>query len=164
MNPGGIRADLFCGAGLICNATYGDLFTVQPFGNSLVRMDLTGDQVYQLLEQQFPPNQTGAIIRFLQVSGLSYSWDNARVDPVSRACSGCVLEVRKDGFPINRQALYSLTVNSFMATGGDRFTVLIDGTNRIGGPLDIDALEAYVGTLPQPFSAPAVGTRIIRLN
>ncbi len=62
MNPGGIRADLFCAAGLVCNATYGSLFTVQPFGNSLVKMDLTGDQVYMLLEQQFPPNQTGTTI------------------------------------------------------------------------------------------------------
>ncbi len=57
-----------------------------------------------------------------------------------------------------------MTVNSFLATGGDRFIVLNDGINPIGGPLDIDALEAYVGTLPPPFSAPAVGSRIIKLN
>ena len=164
MNPGGIRADLFCGAGLVCNATYGDLFTVQPFGNSLVRMELTGDQIYQLLEQQFPPNQTGTTIRFLQVAGLSYTWDNSKLDPVTRVCRGCVIEVRKEGFPINRQAIYSVTVNSFMATGGDRFTVLINGTNRLGGPLDIDALVDYLGTLKQPFGAPALGGRIIRLN
>lgn len=163
MNPGGIRADLLC-ATEVCNATYGSLFTVQPFGNSLVRMDLTGDQVYTLLAQQFPPNQTGTTVRFLQVSGLSYTWDNAKVDAVTKVCAGCIIEVRKDGFPINRQALYSVTVNSFMATGGDRFIVLNDGINRIGGPLDIDALEIYVGTLPPPFSAPAVGTRIVRLN
>ena len=164
MNPGGIRADLLCAAGQTCNATYGSLFTVQPFGNSLVRMDLTGDQIYTLLQQQFPPNQTGAIIRFLQVSGLSYTWDNARVDPATKVCSGCIIEVRKDGFPITGQAFYSVTVNSFLATGGDRFIVLNDGINPIGGPLDIDALEAYVGTLPPPFSAPAVGSRVIKLN
>jgi 5'-nucleotidase len=163
MNPGGIRADLLCGAGLTCNATYGNLFTVQPFGNSLVRMDLTGEQVYRLLEQQFPPNQTGTTIRFLQVSGLSYTWDNARVDPLTRVCTACIAEVRKDGFPINRLALYSVTVNSFMATGGDRFAVLIDGTNRVGGPLDIDALVDHIGTLAQPFAAPAID-RIVRQN
>ena len=164
MNPGGIRADLLCAAGLTCNATYGSLFTVQPFGNSLVKMDLTGDQIYTLLEQQFPPNQAGTTIRFLQVSGLSYTWDNARVNATTKVCSSCFVEVRKDGFPINRQAVYTVTVNSFMATGGDRFIVLNDGINRIGGPLDIDALEVYVGTLPPPFSAPAVGSRIVRLN
>lgn len=163
MNPGGIRADLLCPAG-VCNATYGSLFTVQPFGNSLVKMDLTGDQIYTLLEQQFPPNQTGTTIRFLQVSGLSYTWDNARVDAATKVCAGCVVEVRKDGFPINRQAIYTATVNSFMATGGDRFIVLNEGINRLGGPLDIDALEAYVGTLPPPFGAPVVGSRIVRLN
>ncbi len=76
---------------------------MQPFGNSLVRMDLTGDQIYTLLEQQFPPNQTSATIRFLQVSGLSYTWDNSRVDPTTKVCSGCIVEVRKDGFPINRR-------------------------------------------------------------
>jgi 5'-nucleotidase len=164
MNPGGIRADLFCATGQTCDATYGGLFTVQPFGNSLVRMDLTGDQVYQLLEQQFPPNQAAPTVRMLQISGLSYTWDNAKVDPVSKACTACIIEIRKDGFPINRNALYSVTVNSFMATGGDRFIVLVNGINRVGGPLDLEALEYYLGTLPQPFAAPLSGSRIVRLN
>ena len=53
---------------------------------------------------------------------------------------------------------------SFLATGGDRFIVLNNGSSPIGGPLDVDALEAYVGTLPPPFNAPAIGSRIIKLN
>jgi 5'-nucleotidase len=83
---------------------------------------------------------------------------------VTRNCTGCLVEVRKDGLPIDRQAVYTATVNSFMATGGDRFIVLNSGINRVGGPLDIDALEAYVKTLAPPFRAPVAGSRILRLN
>ena len=56
-----------------------------------------------------------------------------------------------------------MTVNNFMAAGGDNFTVLLQGRNQMGGPLDLDALIAYIQSLPQPFSA-AIEGRIVRLN
>mgnify|MGYP001609142844 FL=1 len=149
MNPGGIRADLAAG-----EVTWGELFTVQPFGNSLVRMDLSGQQVTYLLEQQWV-NQP--FPRILQISGLTYTWDNAR------PAGGRIVEVRKDGVPIAPEAIYKVTVNSFLAAGGDNFTVLVQGTNRVGGPIDLDGLIAYVQARPQPFSA-AVEGRIVRLN
>jgi 5'-nucleotidase len=149
MNPGGIRADLFAG-----EVTWGELFTIQPFGNSLVKMDLTGGQIITLLEQQWL-NQP--FPRMLQVSGLTYTWDNGL--PVGSR----VVDVRQNGTPIDPSATYSVTVNSFMAAGGDNFTVLPTGTNQVGGPIDLDALIAHVEGLPQPFSAEIVG-RITRLN
>lgn len=166
MNPGGIRADLLCAAGAVCNATYGSLFTVQPFGNVLTKMDLSGAQIVRLLEQQFQPvSATTGRVRFLQVSGLSYTWDNARVNAANFACSGCIVDVRDgNGAPLNPAASYSVTVNSFLADGGDGFLVLREGANRVGGPLDIDGLVAYLPTLAPPFSAPAVGSRIVRTN
>lgn len=149
MNPGGIRASLNAGP-----ATWGELFTIQPFGNSLVRMDLTGQQIYTLLNQQWL-NQP--FPRIMQISGLTYTWDNNL--PIGNR----IVEVRKDGMPIDPAASYSVTVNSFMAAGGDNFTVLPQGLNQVGGPVDLDALIAYVQGLPQPFSALIEG-RIVRLN
>jgi 5'-nucleotidase len=149
MNPGGIRADLDAGP-----VTWGELFTIQPFGNSLVKMELTGQQIYDLLNQQWL-NQP--FPRILQVSGLTYTWDNAR--PVGSR----VVEIRKNGAPISLAQYYSVTANSFIAAGGDNFTVFNQGVNRVGGPLDLDALIAYIGALPQPFSAMLEG-RIARIN
>lgn len=48
-----------------------------------------------------------------------------------------------NGMPIDLNATYRVTVNSFLADGGDGFAVLRDGTNRLGGAVDTDALEAY---------------------
>lgn len=149
MNPGGIRADVPAG-----EVTWGELFTVQPFGNSLVKMDLTGQQIYDLLEQQWA-GQTFA--RILKTSGLTYQWDAAA--PVG----GRVVAVYRNGTPLDRTATYTATVNSFLADGGDNFTVLREGSNRVGGPVDLDALIAHIKTIPQPFSATIEG-RLQRLN
>ncbi|MES1204997.1 MAG: bifunctional metallophosphatase/5'-nucleotidase [Pseudomonadota bacterium] len=130
MNPGGIRAGLNAG-----DITWGELFVVQPFGNNLVRMNLTGAQIRQVLEQQwlgqpFP--------RIMKVSGLTYTWDPAR--PIGSR----VVEVRQSGVPISPSATYSVTCNNFMSTGGDNFTTFVAGTDKVGGPIDLDALVDYV--------------------
>jgi len=150
MNPGGIRADLDAG-----DVTWGDLFAIQPFANDLVSMDLTGAQIDLLLEQQWlnqnPP-------KILKVSGLTYTWD------ASRPIGDRVIEIR-DGANnvLNPATTYRVTVNSFMASGGDNFVVLPLGTNRVVGPVDLDALVQYIGSLSQPFTAQIEG-RIQRLN
>ncbi len=140
MNPGGVRADLLYPAapnepkdGVV---TYGEIFTVQPFGNSLVVMTLTGAQIKLLLEQQF---QNG-LERVLQPSaGFTYAWSKSamfgkKVDPATMKLGGAVIDPAKS---------YRVTVNSFLAAGGDGFSVLVQGTDRLGGALDLDALEAY---------------------
>lgn len=150
MNPGGIRADLAAGA-----VTWGDLFTVQPFGNDLVKMTLTGAQVLRLLEQQWEGQDYP---RLLKTAGLIYTWDaNAPV-------GARVVEAHlPNGTPLDPAAQYSVTVNSFIAAGGDKFTVLTEGTDRVIGPVDLDALVDHIGALPQPFAATVEG-RILRLN
>lgn len=62
---------------------------------------------------------------------------------------------------IDRTAVYSVTVNNFLAGGGDGFAVLTQGADQIYGPVDLDALIAYIQTLAQPFPA-AVEGRITR--
>jgi 5'-nucleotidase len=153
MNPGGIRADLTfptsaAGEG-DGNVTYGEAFTVQPFGNTLVTLTLTGAQIHTLLEQQFtgctvgyPANGPAGqpFNRILQVSkGFSYEWQEKgtpcdNVDPAS---------IKLDGVTLDPAASYRVTVNSFMADGGDQLYVLKEGGERLGGALDLDALEAY---------------------
>ncbi|VAX14612.1 5'-nucleotidase [hydrothermal vent metagenome] len=150
MNAGGIRADIPAG-----NVTWGDLFTVQPFGNDLITMNLTGAQIVQLLNQQWAGQPYP---RILKISGLSYTWDNARPE------NDRIVEVRKaDGTLLDMAASYSVTVNSFIAAGGDNYTVLTSGTNRVIGSNDLDALIEYISAMPQPFNAVIEG-RIKRLN
>jgi 5'-nucleotidase len=142
MNPGGIRADLPDSTNIKEGNTvnFGDAFTVQPFGNTLTTLTLTGAQLKAVLEQQFEnPDATGN--RILQVSsGFSYSWTAA--SPKGSKVSDMTL----NGAPISPTATYRVTANNFLADGGDGFTVLKDGTDRLVQPNlgDVDAFQAYL--------------------
>jgi 5'-nucleotidase len=135
MNPGGIRTDIDAG-----DISYGEAFAVQPFGNSLVTMTLTGAQIDRALEQQW--DGQGTTPKVLQVSsGLTYTWSasgplGSRVDPTT---------IKINGTTVDPAASYRVTVNSFLADGGDGFTILRSGTDRLGGAVDLDALAAYLG-------------------
>lgn len=150
MNPGGIRADLKAG-----QLTFGDLFAVQPFDNGMVSMSLTGAQVKAILEQQFPA--TGD--KILQISGLKETYDKTRAEG-DRITSLTLA----DGTPIDPAATYTVACNSFLATGGDGFTVFKEGTNVTSFGSDIDAFEHHVESLSQPFAVPdpATAPRITR--
>ncbi len=152
MNPGGIRADLVVPAGG-ANITWNDLFTIQPFGNTLVKMSMTGAQIKALLEQQWTVSST----RILQISGLGYTWDNAL--PIGSR----IVEIHDAaGVTLDPVASYSITCNNFLATGGDGFTVFLQGLSPVGGPVDLDAMLDYTehhNPLPIP-----VKNRIIRLH
>jgi 5'-nucleotidase len=143
MNPGGLRADLaYAPSGSEGNGhvTYGEAFTVQPFGNSLVTLTLTGAQLKTVLEQQFQGCGTQNRDRILQVSaGLTYAWSQS-----APACGKVDLaSIKIKGVAIEPHAAYRVTVNSFLADGGDNFLALREGTDRLGGAQDLDALEAY---------------------
>jgi 5'-nucleotidase len=160
MNPGGIRADLTFASSAAGegdgNVTYGEAFTVQPFGNSLVTMTLTGAQIDTLLEQQFD-NPTPGARRILSPSrGLTYTWS------ASAPTGDKVSNIAIDGVPVDRAGSYRVTVNSFLADGGDNFTVLREGTDRLGGAVDLDALEAYFVAAGGPVAPPATD-RITRV-
>ena len=141
MNTGGVRGHLLhsqiSGGELPGQVTYGELFTVQPFGNSLVVKTCTGAQIKGVLEQQF--TATGAIrIGLLQPSnGFTYSY-NSTLPTGSR-----VSDLRLNGTPIDPAAQYRVTMNSFLAPGGDGFTVFGECTDPLGGEIDLDALVRY---------------------
>ncbi|MEN8133638.1 MAG: bifunctional metallophosphatase/5'-nucleotidase [Pseudomonadota bacterium] len=159
MNPGGIRNDLDFASGgpeLDGEVTIGEAFSVQPFGNSLVTMTLTGAQIDTLLEQQWVGQP---FPRILQISaGFSYTWDAAAVDGVKVDPASVVI----NGEALDLAASYRITVNSFLAAGGENFTVLTEGTDRLGGEVDLDALVNYF-KLNSPVS-PGPQDRITRLN
>ena len=142
MNPGGIRADLDAG-----EVTFGDLFTIQPFANTLVRLDLTGAQIVKVLEQQWL-GQTAP--KVLQIAGFDYTWDP------TAAVGSRIVQVRLGGVPIDLSATYSVTCNNFLATGGDGFVGFTAGKNQIGGPVDLDAITEYVEN-HSPVGIPAGG-------
>jgi 5'-nucleotidase len=146
MNPGGIRADIQQGP-----ITYGELFTVQPFDNQVVKMELTGDQIYRLLEQQFEVN------RMLQISGFTYTYNSS--NPAGQR----ITSVTINGAPLDRNATYTVAANGFIATGGDGFTVFEEAsaTQQTLGS-DLDALEAYIGSQQQVGVPADFGQRITK--
>ncbi len=151
MNPGGIRADIIFSS-YPHDITYGDFLTVQPFDNKLVTMTLTGSQIYSLLEQQFPPTQSAP--KVLLVSGITYTYNLAlpagsRITTLSLA----------DGTPILKDATtYTVTMNEYLATGGDKFSTFKGGTNvNYIGLSDLDALIDYVQFM---YSVPPANTPI----
>lgn len=145
MNIGGVRADMIytnsAGGEAPGQITYGEAFTVQPFGNSLVTKTLTGAQIRSVLEQQFAGCGGQTTNRVMQISStLKYE-----STPAAAACADKIGKIWISGVAVDPAASYRVTMNNFMATGGDGFTVFNQGTNPLGGAQDIDALTAYFG-------------------
>jgi 5'-nucleotidase len=137
MNPGGIRADLDSG-----DITWGQAYTVQPFNNDLIKMTLTGQQIRDLLNQQWGTKTT-----MLQISGFTYTWDDNL--PVGQRVVNIQLP---DGSQIDPNKTYTVTANAFLAGGGDGFTIFTKAQNKEVGPVDLDAFIDFINTLPNPFS------------
>ncbi|MFQ6325017.1 bifunctional metallophosphatase/5'-nucleotidase [Nocardia sp. CWNU-33] len=142
MNPGGVRADLKSG-----EITYGDIYTVQPFGNQVVTVTLTGSQVLRLLEQQWDNPGKSTV---LSPAGLTYTY----VASAPKGTQVVADSIRIAGLPLNPVATYRITTNSFLAAGGDGFTVFTEGLDKTVGPIDLDAFEAYAMGRP-PLQVPA---------
>lgn len=136
-NPGGIRAPLHA-SGRDGTVTYADAYSTQPFGNSLVTMTLTGAQLKTLLEQQWSVARPERV-RILQPSaGFTYRWDSRRPH------GSRVEDLRLNGRTIDPADEVRVTINSFLAAGGDSFRVLREGRDRVGGPLDIEAFTEFL--------------------
>ena len=139
MNPGGLRADLlFAPDGVV---TYSEAFSVQPFANDVVTKTYTGAQIKQVLEEQWQPAGASRPKLHLGVSsGFRYMYlpDN----PAGQRITGMWLNDE----PIDPAGTYRVTVNSFLASGGDNFKTLAGGTNpATTGDNDLTMLTAYIG-------------------
>ncbi len=163
MNRGGLR-----GAGLMVSqpgkkvdgtVTYGEIFALQPFGNNLVTMSLTAQDIKDLLEQQFAGcrGQSATATRVLLPSaGFHYRWDgaaacDARISAVTLATDGrSETLVDAQGRVLRPDTRYRVTVNNYLADGGDGFSTFLRGRDRSGGPPDVDALADYLAAYKSP--------------
>ena len=144
MNPGGLRADMVGNAATPAaypaSLTYRQAALVQPFANTLVNMRLTGAQIKTVLEQQWQP--AGAARPFLRLgisAGFTYTYDP------SAATGSHITQMWLDGTLIDPATSYSVTVNSFLASGGDNFLELANGTaKRDTGQVDLAAMVDYM--------------------
>lgn len=154
-NPGGVRASLHANAQ--GEVTFGDIYAVQPFSNNLVTVTLTGEQLLRVLEQQFRPD--GQEYEMLQVSkGFTYQWSDkaplgAKVVPGSVQLHGKALQATQE---------YRVTINNFIASGADGFSVFTEARDPLMGGLDVEVLEAYLKA--NPGIKPAAFDRVIRID
>lgn len=159
-NRGGIRSDL----NTSLTVTFGQLFNVMPFNNNLVTMDLSGQQLLRLLEQQWEsPQIPGG--RVMSVSrGFSYTWNAEKPEGAAPGTGQRVVpgSMNLNGDPIELNKIYRVTVNNFMASGGDNFTVLQQGANVQVGEIDSVVAKLYF-RLKGIVNAPTE-IRISRLN
>lgn len=139
MNGGGIRDHLLAG-----EVTWGDLYNIQPFGNTLMTFEITGADLYPILNAQlsaeYGPDYS--------VAGLHYTWNPE---------TGNVADITfPDGSTIEKDAVYTLTVNNYMGTStGDKHRPISElGKNPIMGPDDLDATVEFVESLNSSVSSP----------
>jgi len=122
-----------------------------------VTKTMTGDMIRRVLQQQFPGCAVPTTARILQVSS-SFSYQQ---DPAAATCEGKIGQMFVDGTLVDSTDTFRVTMNNFLATGGDGFTVFNEGTDALGGAQDIDALVAYFEAKePGGIAVPAL-TRIV---
>jgi 5'-nucleotidase len=152
MNPGGLRSDMAgtLNAG-VREVTYKGAAVVQPFANTLVNMDLSGAQIETVLEQQWQRLPDGNVptrpfLRLGASEGFTYTYTETPVNVNGTATfQGEVTGMWLDGVPIDPAQVYSVTVNSFLGSGGDNFREFANGTGKADtGKVDLQAMVDYL--------------------
>ncbi len=138
MNPFGVRTGLVPGEG--GQVKFGDLYAVQPFGNTLITQTMTGAEIKTVLEQGFDTN--GPNQALTPSAGLTYRYD------LSRVIGDRVSDLMLDGKPLDSAANYRVTTNNFLAQGGDSFTLLAKQRDAVIGGVDLDAMQAWLEAEP----------------
>lgn len=160
MNPGGVRSDLTYpqsqtppeGDGVV---TFGEAFTFQPFGNTLITYPMTGAQIISVLQQQCQPLGSSRPFLHLGVSN-GFTYDLAKTIVGGNCTSVTISNVKLNGVALNPTGTYMVTVNNFLADGGDNFTTFGTITApRLDGGNDLLALVNYLGTF-SPVAPPSI--------
>ena len=138
MNPFGIRAPLVPAAD--GTVTFGDIYLTQPFGNQVVTETLTGAEIKAVLEQGF--DDKGPEQALAPSSGFAYVVDRSK--PVGSR----IAAITFDGKPLDMAARYRVTVNGFLALGGDGFSLLAGKPEAVTGPTDLETLETWLRAAP----------------
>ncbi|MFD2044222.1 5'-nucleotidase C-terminal domain-containing protein [Ornithinibacillus salinisoli] len=136
MNGGGIRDILLEGP-----ITWGELYNIQPFGNTLMTVEITGADLYPILNEQLSSYGSD-----YSIAGFHYTFNPELQEVVDITFP--------DGTPIDEDAVYTLTVNNYMGTSEGPIKDL--GQNPVMGPEDIDATVDFVKSLDSSESNPLV--------
>jgi 2',3'-cyclic-nucleotide 2'-phosphodiesterase (5'-nucleotidase family) len=142
MNGGGVRDNLDAGP-----VTWGELFNIQPFANTLVKVDITGAQFEDILNAMINPQYGPDSF----IAGARYSWD--------KTTNKIVNLMLDNGQKVNPSATYSLTVNNFMYNQTTEKYKRISqyGKNVVQGPEDIDGTVHFVKSFAAPIHYVAEG-------
>jgi 5'-nucleotidase len=161
VNGGGVRSFLGYNASSVKTSpgdvTFGEAYNVEPFGNLLYTETLSGQQLITLLDEQWIGKKDVELMGTSR--NFTYTWDASKPDGASKLVPGTV---KVDGKPVDPAAPYRVTVDDFMAGGGDGYTILRQGTQKTAGPIDLTALDAYIAA-NSPLTPPSK-TRITRLH
>ena len=141
INSGGVRTDLASAEDGVL--TYGEIFAMQPFGNALVVLELSGAQIKSALEEQFC--EEGGEVRpcfslLTGSRGFAYAFDR------DRPAGERIVAMTLHDAPVDPARLYRVTVNNFLSNGGDGFDSFAAATPIGGAGIDVDALENYIVT------------------
>lgn len=158
MNPGGVRSDLTFadsageGDGVV---TFGEAFTFQPFGNTLLTFPMTGDQIIRVLEEQCQPLGSSRPFLHLGVND-GFTYDLATTIVAGDCTSVTISNVKLNNVPIQPGSVYIVTANSFLADGGDNFTTFaeVNPALRLDGGNDLQALSNYLAAF-SPVAPPS---------
>jgi 5'-nucleotidase len=152
MNSGGIRTNI----SVVGNVSYGDLYAVQPFGNRILVFTMTGDMLRRLLEQQFGGRGGGQLLQISE--GFTYQY-KSQAPAGEHVVPG---SIAINGHQVAPTDQVRVAASDFLQNGGDGFTVFREATDVTVGPLDIEALVAYV-TAHSPV-APGALNRVVRVE
>ncbi|MBC2319123.1 bifunctional metallophosphatase/5'-nucleotidase [Listeria booriae] len=152
-NNGGIRADL---VGTAANGSYavtwGAAQAVQPFGNILQVVELTGADIVEALNQQYDESEK----YFLQVSGLTYTYTK------NDAGEKRVVDVKKeDGTKLDESATYRVVINDFLFGGGDSFSAFTKGKQVDVIDPDTDTFINYIQSQTK-LVTPELGRKVFK--
>jgi len=130
--------------------TFGEAFTFQPFGNTLLTFPMTGAQIISVLLEQCQPAGSSRPFLHLGVSeGFTYDLSKtfAVIGGVNTCTSVTISNVKLNGVALDPAATYMVTANNFLADGGDNFGTFgtIDPALRQDGGNDLLALINYLG-------------------
>ena len=151
-NSGGLRADLNCSPPSAgeqpCEITWGEVFSVLPFGNANVIETLTGAQLQAALANGFKPScgdVVGGTGRSPQVAGIKVTYTCTGIVPVVTGMWKTPAGVNGTATPIGPADTIRIVTNDFMFTGGDGYTALAGGTNvLLTGQALLDVVIVYI--------------------
>ncbi len=162
VNGGSIRADLTYYPGPL---TKRDVLSMLPFNNPIVKVEVTGKLLRQIVEHgvaRSGPGEDNEPGRFPQISGMRFVWDP------SKPAGSRVVSIEVGGKPVSDTATYTLATSDFIVSrGGDGYTMFAQArklTDAASAPKDSDVFEAAIKAAPNATISPVVDGRIKRIN